>query len=652
MTTAVDPERGHDEAAPRPHVGPEGLPGQWVDAGLSVQFALSNVAAWQLCRWVLECSRAKAGTAERVASRPRAGKAVAASLGWSESYGASRIEFARQVLERLPRLGAAMQAGVLEERKASSVVDLVADLDDAQARAVVEEVLEQAPSLGYTELRRLVGRVAMAVDPGWAERRRAAAVARRRVALRSAPSGAAELCGLDLPEDPAQDAHDRIVALAHAVLRRLTRAGITSVSVGTAESEVMLTLTGPAGAGMYDLDVVKYVTTLLGGPASEPDDGLGPDDGPDDVPDDDPGPDDGPGLDGSDDVPDEGSDEGPDRGRPGRGATSEPGAAPAGGPVARNADRRRAAVAFRPRTVVRLELRAVIGCDHSPGESPGRGPLTHPAALAMAWARTHGRWRIRLYDEHGELEHVLSIRPPRGGPPPVGGRRRAQVVELTAHTHELDALATAYTVDRVRAGVVPDPGADALDLLRRARRALDHERGRPPREHPALTRAEASHRFPSTRLRDWVQSRDHTCRAPGCAVDALGTDLDHTVPVTAGGRTAADDLGALCRRDHLLKGDPDSGWTLRQPRPGHFEWTSPTGRVHTVLPHRYRPMPSPVARTGSRGRLRDHGSMTPPRPGAPRPNRHGQITDAATDTAWHLVTRADRTGYATADPPF
>jgi hypothetical protein len=55
------------------------------------------------------------------------------------------------------------------------------------------------------------------------------------VTLRSAPSGAAELCGLDLPEDPAQDAHDRIVALAHAVLLRLGP-GIHGVSVGEAES--------------------------------------------------------------------------------------------------------------------------------------------------------------------------------------------------------------------------------------------------------------------------------------------------------------------------------------------------------------------------------------------------------------------------------
>ena len=46
-----------------------------------------------------------------------------------------------------------------------------------------------------------------------------------------------------------------------------------------------------------------------------------------------------------------------------------------------------------------------------------------------------------------------------------------------------------------------------------------------------------------------------------------------------GGRTSADNLGALCRRDHLLK--THGGFGLRQVAPGVFEWTTPTG-------HRYK----------------------------------------------------------------
>ena len=618
---------------------PTGLPGQAVDAGMSAHFAAANTAAWQLSRWILECSRAKAGTTDRVRSRRRAGKIVAASLGWSEGYASHRIEFARQVLERLPRLGEAMRSGRLEEHKANDIVDLVADLDDHQAREVVDKVLDAAPTLAFTALRQRVGREAAAVDPDWYERRRAAAIARRRVTLRSAPSGAAELSGRDLPEDPAQDAHHRIVALAHAVRRRLVGAGVIGVSVGEIESEVMLTLTGPVGAGMYDLDVVEHVTAVLTHPDDDPD---GPHDpGPDlDGPDLD-GPDDnGPYDSGPDDTPDDGDDDGPTDS-----FDDEPVDEPDAGPDDTTGSGDAPVVAFRPRTVLRLELRTVLGLDRRPGEIPGLGPVMNSAAVAMAWARAHCRFRINLYDDHGHLDHVLSVRPPATGPPPIGGRRRHQIVELTAHTRELDHLAAAGNPEH--AGM---SGA-ALELLRRAVRALARGRARPDDEHPAHTRAEAHKRLPSTRLRDWVTARDRTCRAPGCSVDATGCDADHTLAVTDGGQTAADDLGPLCRSDHRFKHDPDTGWSVTQTSPGRFAWTSPTGRVHVLEPEPYRPLSDPVPRTGPTPALDDYEPRRRP-PGEPRANKHGIVTWASLETASHLRRRAATLADQTDEPPF
>jgi hypothetical protein len=656
MTTAAahGPGDGDGPVAPEElSTDPSGLPGQWVDAGMSRQFAAANTAAWRLCCWILECSRARAGTSERVTSRPRAGKIVAASLGWSEGYASARIEFARQVLERLPRLGEEMRSGRLEEHKAHDIVELVADLDDAQARKVVDEVLDAAPTLAFVALRQRVARVAASVDREWAERRRAAAIARRRVTLRSAPSGAAELCGLDLPEDPAQDSHDRIVALAHAVLLRLKRAGVRGVSVGEAESEVMLTLTGPAGAGLYDLDVVGHVTARLSGPT---DDGPGPGPAPDDPGPDDPGPDLGPcpdpdrtGADGDADANDD-ADADADADDDAAGDADDGADDDADErPASREVDPARGArvVAFRPRTVLRLELRTVLGLDHRPGELPGRGMITHTAAVAMAWARAGARWRIRLYDDHGELEHVLSVRPATTGPPPVGGRRRRHVVELTAHTRDLDALHTALDP---ASGDAPTLRGDALGLLRRAVRALARERGRPPEEHPAHTRAEANNRFPSARLRDWVESRDQTCRAPGCFTDAVGCDTDHTLAVIDGGLTVAADLGPFCKGDHLFKHDPDTGWTVRQTRPGRFEWTSPTGRVHVRAPEPYRRLPDPVPRSGPPPALPDR-IPSPRPPGEPRPNKHGLVTGASIDTARRLYRREGRTTATPGEPP-
>src|ERR1700712_2621800 len=119
---------------------PTQLPGQWVDHGMSAWFTHHNQVALALARWMLEASRAQAGTRQRVRDRPRAGKIGGAPRGWSQASAPRRLEFARQILERLPALGAAMATGVLEEYKAGIFTSTLAELDTTQARAVVQRV--------------------------------------------------------------------------------------------------------------------------------------------------------------------------------------------------------------------------------------------------------------------------------------------------------------------------------------------------------------------------------------------------------------------------------------------------------------------------------------------------------------------------------
>ena len=306
---------------------------------------------------------------------------------------------------------------------------------------------------------------------------------------------------------------------------------------------------------------------------------------------------------------------------------------------------------FVPRVALRVGLATVLGLDRRPGTLPGRGVVTNSVAVAMAWNRVHSTYRVLLYDPSGALEHALTVRPPRRGePPPHADQRRRHVVELTAHTHELDSLAAGLAGEQLALDGDPPPGGvlihgDTLGLLQRAAAALAAARARPDEEHPALSEAEVGNRYPSAALRAWVQARDQTCRSPGCATDATRCDIDHTLPVTDGGLTRADDLGPLCRRDHTAKHDPDSGWTVVQSRPGRFEWTGPTGRVHVREPGPYAPLPDPVPRADD-----DHDELpamaldpppTPP-PGSPRRNKHGHLTQAAIDTAARLRERARR----------
>ncbi|WP_460429114.1 HNH endonuclease signature motif containing protein [Amycolatopsis oliviviridis] len=95
---------------------------------------------------------------------------------------------------------------------------------------------------------------------------------------------------------------------------------------------------------------------------------------------------------------------------------------------------------------------------------------------------------------------------------------------------------------------------------------------------------------PTAGLDEFVRVRDRECRRPGCHRVAQACDLDHTLPWQHGGHTNADDLIALCRRDHRLKDEPD--WTYTLASDGTLTITTPTGQTHDSTPpplHQPRP---------------------------------------------------------------
>ncbi|MPV36686.1 HNH endonuclease signature motif containing protein [Georgenia subflava] len=99
---------------------------------------------------------------------------------------------------------------------------------------------------------------------------------------------------------------------------------------------------------------------------------------------------------------------------------------------------------------------------------------------------------------------------------------------------------------------------------------------------------------PPEDLQEHVRLRDTTCVLPGCSVPAQRCQIDHTIPWSQGGHTADTNHGPLCTRDHTLK--TVGAFTVVQPQPGIFEWTTPTGHVYrresdgtiTMLPARRR----------------------------------------------------------------
>ena len=133
-----------------------------------------------------------------------------------------------------------------------------------------------------------------------------------------------------------------------------------------------------------------------------------------------------------------------------------------------------------------------------------------------------------------------------------------------------------------------DSGIKAA-VLRAARRALARARRQAAADAAAPggcahTSATPTYR-PTTKIRDHVTARDQTCRNPRCRQPARHADLDHTTPYDQGGRTCGCNLGGHCRTHHKIKQLP--GWTLTQPRPGHFRLTTPAGRTYTTTPDPY-----------------------------------------------------------------
>ncbi|MBO9578654.1 MAG: DUF222 domain-containing protein [Microbacteriaceae bacterium] len=85
---------------------------------------------------------------------------------------------------------------------------------------------------------------------------------------------------------------------------------------------------------------------------------------------------------------------------------------------------------------------------------------------------------------------------------------------------------------------------------------------------------------PSADLRLWLRLRDETCRFPGCAREAKGCDVDHTIDWQYGGPTSAANLAHLCRSHHTLK--HQTRWAMTQHADGSITWRSPSGRTHTT----------------------------------------------------------------------
>jgi hypothetical protein len=231
---------------------------------------------------------------------------------------------------------------------------------------------------------------------------------------------------------------------------------------------------------------------------------------------------------------------------------------------------------FTGRNHLTVPLATLLELADRPGEIPGLGPVD--PWLARDLARTFATspkttWCLTVTDDQGHaIGHGCARPEPRrradrrktgpGGHDPPG---------FTFTPADADGPPGGYGSWRFTTGIRGQPALlIAIDPI--ATDTCDH-------------RFAATGHDPGVKLRHLSQIRHAYCTGPMCRRPSVRADFEHNTPYDQGGRSCLCNGGPKCRHEHRLKQDPR--WTVEQPTPGTFRWTTPSGRTYTTEPTRY-----------------------------------------------------------------
>ena len=133
------------------------------------------------------------------------------------------LDFAVELVTRLPETLAALEAGEIDIIRARIIAEATHVLSNEHAAAVEERIFPRAGQQTSGQLRAALARAVLAADPGAARARREQAQRDARVLRWREDAGTAALCGRDLPSADVLAADQRISARA----RELRSAGVT-----------------------------------------------------------------------------------------------------------------------------------------------------------------------------------------------------------------------------------------------------------------------------------------------------------------------------------------------------------------------------------------------------------------------------------------
>ncbi|TDE07498.1 DUF222 domain-containing protein, partial [Jiangella asiatica] len=151
------------------------------------------------------CGDADAASLRHTHDRVRAaGSELSAALAWTPGHADARVALAVELGEDLPATLAALDAGLIDERRAELIAAKTRVLDpDARGR-VQERVLPTAGDRTLRQLARDLDRLVITTDPAAADERRRQGREQRRV-QRPAPYGDADGTSIMCLTGPAED---------------------------------------------------------------------------------------------------------------------------------------------------------------------------------------------------------------------------------------------------------------------------------------------------------------------------------------------------------------------------------------------------------------------------------------------------------------
>jgi Domain of unknown function (DUF222) len=292
---------------------------------------------------------------------------VAYALAESRGRAGDLLDLAQTLHTRLPGTAAALDGGTVSRYKAEIIARATALLDDAEARAAEDKVLDRAGRLTPGGLRAAIATAVMEVAPKKAKERREQAAKDARVERWAEDSGNAALMGCELPPDEVLAADQRITAWA----KELKKAGLEG--------------------GMDQLRARAFLDLLLGKDSRPRHDASGGEDST------------APGAHGS-----------------GPGGPDTP-------PLPAGPAHDAAVAGFAGRVNLTVPLATVTGLADRPGEIPTIGPIDPWLARDLAAAAAHNpktTWCVTVTDDQGHAVGHGCARPEprshrkRAGPGP------------------------------------------------------------------------------------------------------------------------------------------------------------------------------------------------------------------------------------------